>query len=259
MQDVIRFWLDRGVDGFRIDAIDRLVKDSELRDDPPASAPFPLPLPEESARLEHVYSSNSPDIRAALAALREAAGDALLVGEVYLPPPTPRPTSISSTQCSRSSCSTRRGRRRRCERAIEASAALDRERPASGAPPGCSPTTTSRACPRASGEKRARGRRAAAHAPRPRVPLPGRGDRTGRRPGWRAHLRPRRPRRHRHPMQWEPDPRDSRLHRRGALAAACRPGATQRDLAVGPGRLAARALPQPDRAAPPARRAAWRC
>jgi alpha-glucosidase len=85
MQDVVRFWLDRGVDGFRLDAIDRLVKDADLRDDPPASAPFALPLVEEYAQLEHLYSANSPDIRAALGALREAAGDALLVGEVYLP------------------------------------------------------------------------------------------------------------------------------------------------------------------------------
>jgi alpha-glucosidase len=85
MQGVIRFWLERGVDGFRIDAIDRLVKDAEFRDDPPASVPFALPLPDEYARLEHLYSTNSPDIGAALAALREAAGDALLVGEVYLP------------------------------------------------------------------------------------------------------------------------------------------------------------------------------
>lgn len=85
MQEVVRFWLGRGVDGFRIDAIDRLVKDADLRDDPPASAPFSLPLPEEYAQLEHLYSTNSPDIRHALAALREAAGDALLVGEVYLP------------------------------------------------------------------------------------------------------------------------------------------------------------------------------
>ena len=76
---------DRGVDGFRIDAIDRLVKDAELRDDPPASAPFALPLREEYARLEHLYSTNSPDIRQALAACATAAGDALLVGEVYLP------------------------------------------------------------------------------------------------------------------------------------------------------------------------------
>jgi alpha-glucosidase len=85
MQGVLRFWLDRGVDGFRLDAIDRLVKDAELRDDPPASAPFALPLGEEYAELEHLYSTNSPDIHAALAAIREAAGDAFLVGEVYLP------------------------------------------------------------------------------------------------------------------------------------------------------------------------------
>jgi alpha-glucosidase len=85
VQGVIRFWLDRGVDGFRLDALDRLVKDADLRDDPPASAPFALPLDEEYARLEHLYSTNSPDITAALAAIREAAGDALLVGEVYLP------------------------------------------------------------------------------------------------------------------------------------------------------------------------------
>ena len=84
MQAVVRFWLDRGVDGFRIDAIDRLVKDADLRDDPPASAPFALPLLEEYARLEHLYSTNSPDIQEAIAALREAAGDAFLVGEVYL-------------------------------------------------------------------------------------------------------------------------------------------------------------------------------
>jgi alpha-glucosidase len=84
MADVIHFWLDRGVDGFRLDAIERLVKDVDLRDDPPASEPYALPLPEEYAELEHLYSRNSPDIGQALAALRVAAADALLVGEVYL-------------------------------------------------------------------------------------------------------------------------------------------------------------------------------
>src|SRR5512132_1083658 len=34
MHGVLRFWLGRGVDGFRIDAIDWLLKDPELRDDP---------------------------------------------------------------------------------------------------------------------------------------------------------------------------------------------------------------------------------
>jgi alpha-glucosidase len=85
MQDVVRFWLGRGVDGFRLDAIDRLVKDEQLRDDPPANGPFPLPLDPGAARLEMRYSGNRPEAIEALRALRAAVGDALLVGELYRP------------------------------------------------------------------------------------------------------------------------------------------------------------------------------
>jgi alpha-glucosidase len=85
MQDVVRFWLDRGVDGFRLDAIDRLVKDEQLRDDPPATKPFPLPLHHDAAPLEMRYSGNRPEAIEMLRALREAAGDALLVGELFRP------------------------------------------------------------------------------------------------------------------------------------------------------------------------------
>jgi alpha-glucosidase len=84
-QRVLRFWVDRGADGFRLDAIDRLVKDRRLRDNPPATAPFGLPLNPEEARLEARYSRDQPEVVEALAALREAVGDALLVGEVYVP------------------------------------------------------------------------------------------------------------------------------------------------------------------------------
>ncbi len=35
MADVLRFWLDRGVDGFRVDAVRWIAKDPELRDNPP--------------------------------------------------------------------------------------------------------------------------------------------------------------------------------------------------------------------------------
>ena len=35
MYDVLRFWLDRGVDGFRVDALRQLLKDPQLRDNPP--------------------------------------------------------------------------------------------------------------------------------------------------------------------------------------------------------------------------------
>jgi alpha-glucosidase len=85
MQDVLRFWLERGVDGYRIDAIDRLLKDRELRDEPPATEPFGLPLTEEEARLARIYAGNAPDTGEALAKIREACGEAFLVGEVYLP------------------------------------------------------------------------------------------------------------------------------------------------------------------------------
>ena len=85
MQDALGFWIERGIAGYRVDAIDRLMKDAELRDDPPATEPFPLPLHEEAMTLAGTHSRNAPDIGTALAKIREAVGDALLVGEVYLP------------------------------------------------------------------------------------------------------------------------------------------------------------------------------
>jgi alpha-glucosidase len=83
--EIIGLWLARGVDGFRVDAVDRLIKDAQLRDDPPAAESYPLALHPDHARLEHRYSRDQPDVGIALRALREAAGDALLVGEAYVP------------------------------------------------------------------------------------------------------------------------------------------------------------------------------
>ena len=82
---VLRFWLERGVDGFRLDAIDRLMKDPQLRDDPPASRPPALPLHPEHAQLEHRHSRDAPDVGSALAQLRAAAPATFLVGEAYVP------------------------------------------------------------------------------------------------------------------------------------------------------------------------------
>src|SRR4051812_30138573 len=83
----LRFWPARGADGFRFDALDRLLKDPERRDDRVRDAASPPVLPEASpdfAALEHDRSRGAPDIGIALAQLREAVGDAFLVGEVYL-------------------------------------------------------------------------------------------------------------------------------------------------------------------------------
>jgi alpha-glucosidase len=85
MQDVLRFWIERGAAGYRIDAIDRLLKDPELRDDPPAAEAFGLPLTDEEAKLALTNSRNAPDTGEALARIRGAVGDNLLIGEVYLP------------------------------------------------------------------------------------------------------------------------------------------------------------------------------
>jgi alpha-glucosidase len=85
MQDVLAFWIERGADGYRIDAIDRLMKDPELRDDPPAAEPYGLPLREDEAKLALTNSRNGSGTGEALAKMREAVGDAFLVGEVYLP------------------------------------------------------------------------------------------------------------------------------------------------------------------------------
>ena len=85
MAEVVRYWRARGVDGFRIDAVDRMMKDAELRDDPPSDTPFPLPLHPDAPMLSLVHSRDDPDIHLALAELRRAAGEAPLIGEVYLP------------------------------------------------------------------------------------------------------------------------------------------------------------------------------
>jgi alpha-glucosidase len=85
MLGAMRFWIEHGIDGFRLDALDRLMKDPELRDDPPATHPSKLPGDPHDLELDHIHSRNAPDLGDALRAIRTAMGDVLLIGEVYLP------------------------------------------------------------------------------------------------------------------------------------------------------------------------------
>ena len=87
MFNVLRFWLDRGVDGFRVDVMWMLIKDDQFRDNPvnPASAPNDSPA---SQRLLPVYNTNRPEVHAIVAEMRavlDSYGDRLLIGEIYLP------------------------------------------------------------------------------------------------------------------------------------------------------------------------------
>ncbi|AKJ27409.1 alpha-amylase family glycosyl hydrolase [Caldimonas brevitalea] len=83
MADVMRFWLRRGVDGFRVDAAAVLAEDRCLRDDPPQDeADTQIPPPE---RLQRVYTNYRPEVLDWLAELRCACdefADRVLLGEV---------------------------------------------------------------------------------------------------------------------------------------------------------------------------------
>jgi alpha-glucosidase len=84
--DILRFWFARGVAGFRIDVSHAIVKDRELRDDPP---PTPEDHPYIRRRgMKHVYSMNRPEVHDVLRRWR-ALADAddpqrILVGETYV-------------------------------------------------------------------------------------------------------------------------------------------------------------------------------
>jgi len=73
MRDVMRFWLDRGVDGFRVDVINRLVKDKQLRDEPPVKDPSKLPprLQTPFYQMDHIYTCNLPETHAVVRLFRE--------------------------------------------------------------------------------------------------------------------------------------------------------------------------------------------
>ena len=67
--NVARFWLDRGVDGFRIDAINFAMHDQQLRDNPPATHDRKRGRPFDFQ--QHIYNQSHPDIVKFLERLRE--------------------------------------------------------------------------------------------------------------------------------------------------------------------------------------------
>jgi alpha-glucosidase len=86
MGDVLRFWLDKGVDGFRIDVLWHLAKDKEFRDNPPN--PGWEPGQPEIQRFHQIYSADQPHVHEVMAELRQVVDsypERLLIGEIYLP------------------------------------------------------------------------------------------------------------------------------------------------------------------------------
>jgi alpha-glucosidase len=86
MFEAIRFWLDRGVDGFRVDVIWLLIKDAEFRDNPPN--PGYGPTQPAINQFLSIYNADQPEIHELIAQMRavlDCYSDRVLIGEIYLP------------------------------------------------------------------------------------------------------------------------------------------------------------------------------
>ena len=81
----MRFWLERGVDGFRVDVIWLMIKDEQLRDEP-LNPDWDGVNPHFS--LQHIYTADLPKVHEIIRAMRslfDEYDDRMMVGEIYLP------------------------------------------------------------------------------------------------------------------------------------------------------------------------------
>ncbi len=84
--DVMRFWMRRGADGFRVDVIWHLIKDDQFRDNPTNPDAGADALPHE--RLLPVYTTDRPELHEIVAEMRRVVDEfpeRVLIGETYLP------------------------------------------------------------------------------------------------------------------------------------------------------------------------------
>jgi alpha-glucosidase len=91
MYDALRFWLRRGVDGFRVDVIYHVIKDAQFRDNPPNPAYVPGRDAESHAQLPQ-YTVDQPEVQQVVAEMRsvldafsQEGRERVLIGEIYLP------------------------------------------------------------------------------------------------------------------------------------------------------------------------------
>jgi alpha-glucosidase len=81
MFDVTRFWYKRGVAGFRLDAVDTMFEDPDLRDNPILDGKNKFGDPE----MDDKYNKKQPEMHDALKGLRKVADEynAVLIGETW--------------------------------------------------------------------------------------------------------------------------------------------------------------------------------
>ncbi|SDL15817.1 alpha-glucosidase [Salinimicrobium catena] len=84
--DAMRFWLKKGVDGFRVDVMWHMIKDEKLRDNPPN----PDYNEKMNSYSRHIpaYSTDQDEVHDIVRKMRKVVDefdDRLLIGEIYLP------------------------------------------------------------------------------------------------------------------------------------------------------------------------------
>ena len=90
MFDGVRFWLDRGVDGLRIDVAHVILKDPQFRSNPPAPADHDHPFKHHGAYDEqlHLYDKGHPDTHGVFRELRRILDgyqpERFSVGEIHI-------------------------------------------------------------------------------------------------------------------------------------------------------------------------------
>ena len=86
MFDVMRFWLEKGVDGFRVDVMWHMIKDDQFRDNPPN--PDYQPHMATYEQLLPVFSTDQPDVHDLVLKMRKVLdqySERMMIGEIYLP------------------------------------------------------------------------------------------------------------------------------------------------------------------------------
>ncbi|MCC7320232.1 MAG: alpha-glucosidase [Rubellimicrobium sp.] len=83
--DVMRFWIGRGVDGFRLDTVNYYTHDARLRDNPASEWPLgDFPANPYGAQ-QHLFSKSRPEnlkVMERMRAVCDASGGAMMVGEI---------------------------------------------------------------------------------------------------------------------------------------------------------------------------------
>jgi alpha-glucosidase len=86
MLGVMRFWLDKGVDGFRVDVLWHIFKDENLQDNP-QNPDFNPTMPSYDSLLP-IFSTDQPEVHDVVKQMRQLVDgyeERVIIGEIYLP------------------------------------------------------------------------------------------------------------------------------------------------------------------------------